>query len=141
MATNFSPSANSGLDPDSFRNSYYYFIDAVRTLAADAETQCERMGDFNVAWELKDDVGAGKYLIGRNFLGSRQEQAVRTLVDSLESIPPSVLFGGQGREINFSAMQDPCWIELRANASQFLREFEAFIENNDAALASPKNAL
>jgi len=46
---------------EGFRTAYYYFIDAVTTLASNPDEACERMGDYNVAWELKDDVQAGQF--------------------------------------------------------------------------------
>ncbi len=37
---------------EAFENGYY-FIKALEILALDAPTQCETMGNYNVAWELK----------------------------------------------------------------------------------------
>ncbi|MDN8617201.1 hypothetical protein [Variovorax ginsengisoli] len=49
---------------EAFRNAYWYFVEALETLAADPEAQCDAMGDCNVGWEIKDDVAAGRYLAG-----------------------------------------------------------------------------
>jgi len=48
---------------EALENSYYYFIQALEILALPASEQCERMGNYNTAWELKHDVGAVAYLL------------------------------------------------------------------------------
>lgn len=61
-----------GPDPidaeEAFQNNLYYFFRALEILSHDPERQCEEMGDFNTAWELKDDVMAGRALLGSPFL-------------------------------------------------------------------------
>jgi hypothetical protein len=37
---------------EEFANSYYYFVEALKVLAADADSQCDVMGNYNVAWEV-----------------------------------------------------------------------------------------
>jgi len=58
------PSEPTGplLPDEALRDAYSYFMEAVETLAAEPEAQCEAMGDYNVGWEVKDDVAAGRCL-------------------------------------------------------------------------------
>ena len=103
-------------DESEFHSGYRVFIQAVEMLSLAPEQQCAAMGDYNVAWELKDDVGAGKYMVGQGFLSSDQEAWVLALVGALDGVPAQVLPGGAGREINLAAMQHPSWLPLRAIA-------------------------
>jgi hypothetical protein len=45
-------------DEEWLENEFFYFLKALDTLTLDAEDQCERMGNYNVAWELQEDVSA-----------------------------------------------------------------------------------
>ena len=50
-------------DEEAFHTEYRVFLDAVETLSQPAEKQCDIMGGYNVAYELKNDVEAGKYIL------------------------------------------------------------------------------
>ena len=134
------PARTSVSDLEAFQNAYLYFVSAVGTLAASPEQQCEWMGDFNVAWELKDDVSAGKFLVGREMLSPAQENAILRLVSSLQAIPSSVLPAGSGREVNLKAMQDPSWSSLRVEAARLLKQFATLTQEVESALRVGKNA-
>ena len=43
-------------DREWFENSYFYFREAVETLAQSPSEQCDRMGSYNVAWELNGNA-------------------------------------------------------------------------------------
>lgn len=113
-----------------FHSSYRVFAEALEALAAGADQQCEAMGDFNVAWELKDDVQAGKYLIGQGHLDSAQEAWISTLVCALDAVPANKLPAGAGRESNLAAMQHPSWIPLRVLAAIALDALSAATAGN-----------
>lgn len=91
-------------DAEDFLSSYRIFFEALRMLASSAEEQCQLMGNFNVAWELKADVQAGKYLVGQGYLNSEQEAWLLALVGALEAVPAQVLPAGAGRDTNLIAM-------------------------------------
>lgn len=59
-------------------NVYRYFIETLEILAADADTQCKRMSNYNVAWEIKDVVSRGISLLDLpgGDLSSRQKNEV-----------------------------------------------------------------
>ena len=111
-------------DEEAFHNSYRGFAVSLRLLAAPAIEQCETMDNFTVAWELKDDVSAGAYLVGRGYLSPVQEAWVGALVGALAVADTQVLPSGASREANLAAMQSPCWEPLRFLASEVLRQLE-----------------
>ena len=76
------------------------------------------MGNFNVAWELKDDVQAGKYLVDSDQLSAEQVAWILTLACALDAVPATTLPGGASRAENLAAMQHPSWIPLRLLASK-----------------------
>ena len=62
-------------DLDMYENSYYRFIEVVEILASTPEEACERVGHFNVAFEIKHDLEAGLYLF--NYAGCPLSSAQR----------------------------------------------------------------
>ena len=117
-------------DESEFHSGYRVFIQAVEMLSLAPEQQCAAMGDYNVAWELKDDVRAGKYMVGQGYLGPEDEVWVLALVGALDSVPAQVLPGGAGREINLAAMQHSSWSPLRAYATLTLKALSQFTAQN-----------
>ncbi|MDM0026406.1 hypothetical protein [Variovorax saccharolyticus] len=122
---------SSSMNPEEARhNAYFYFIEAVATLAAEPATQCERMGDYNVAWEIKDGVLAGRYLAEWNLLRPQQREAILGLAKALDCLPAGALDGGHGREVNLRAMRNVAWIPLRTQAAEALAIFDAMTKIN-----------
>lgn len=113
-----------------FHSGYRVFVQAVEMLALPAEEQCAAMGDYNVAWELKDDVQAGKFMVGQGYLSPEQECWLLALVGALEAVPAQVLPSGAGRETNLAAMNHPSWVPLRAIAALTLNALEPFTVEN-----------
>ncbi len=119
------------MDPEEARhNAYFYFIEAVATLAAEPTTQCERMGDHNVAWEIKDDVLAGRYLVEWDLLIPQQREAILSLAKALDCLPADALDGGQGREVNLRAMRNVAWQPLRIQATKTLAILDTLTKAN-----------
>lgn len=118
---------------ESYHNSYYYFIRAIKILAESPEKQCELVGNYNVAWELKDEVSSGSYLIENpaSTLTSTQKLAIQQLIDELKKIPATVLREATNHENNLIAMQDPLWKPLRKQAAILLRTLESATKNNE----------
>ena len=77
--------------------AYDVFIFTVGALSSQPEEQCEIMGDFNTAWELRDDALAGHYLIGSGLFTDQQESAVLRFLAAIDPIPVHDLSGGYGR--------------------------------------------
>ena len=111
-------------------NAYFYFIEAVATLAAEPATQCKRMGEYNVAWEIKDDVLAGRYLAEWDILRPHQREAILGLAKALDCLPAAALDGGQGREVNLLAMRNVAWVPLRTQAAEVLAILDTLTKIN-----------
>jgi hypothetical protein len=121
----------SNLDFDS---EYRVFAEALAMLASSAEEQCEAMGNYNVAWELKDDVQAGKYLVGSDRLNAEQVAWILTLACALDAVPATTLPAGADRAANLAAMRHPSWIPLRVLASQAREALSSVTAANAIAL-------
>jgi hypothetical protein len=107
---------------EEFANAYHYFVEALEVLEKDAATQCDLMGNFNVAWELKDDVLRGERLLTLpgGELTEEQRDEIRKLLSSLREIPNSVLAATTSGTENRRAMEDLSWGPVRKNASRLL---------------------
>ena len=128
------PVSSLQLDEE-LRDAYSYFIEALVALAAEPEVQCESMGDYNVSWEIKDDVAAGRCLAGWSRLTPHQRNSILTLVAELDSVPPDALKAAQGRTANLNAMRNEAWVPLRKQAAELLGALSSFTETNNSYLA------
>jgi hypothetical protein len=127
-------------DAAEFHSSLRIYLNAVEMLAASPNEQCELMGDYNVAWELKEDVQAGRYLLGRGYLEAEEEAWVSALACALDSINTQVLPAGAGREVNLVAMSNPCWVPVRSLAAECSQRLSAAETTNAKYLGLNKNA-
>lgn len=128
---------SSGMSPEEeFANSYYYFVAALKILAMDADSQCDVMGNYNVAWELKANVSAGLCMLTlpSGELTKQQREGIAGVVAALNEIPESVLGGGATAAINKRAMNHPCWMPLRTRASELLTLLGSATSRNEAFL-------
>jgi len=119
-------------EKEAFANAYYYFVRALEVLAADAATQCDSMGNFNVAWEIKDDVvrGAGVINMPNNGLSLEEKGAIAGIVAALNKLPSSVFVTATTRTDNMIAMKHPDWITIRNAASNLLRLLDRTTRRN-----------
>jgi len=120
---------------ESFRNGCHYFLQALEILSRDPERQCKEMGDYNVAWELKDDVMAGRYLLGQRFLVASEEAAIARLLKALEAVDVRDMPGGAGREPNLRAMAHVSWAPVRALAKAVFEQLRPLAAANRAYFA------
>ena len=93
-------------------------------LAQDAPTQCETMGNYNVAWELKDNVSRGALLFncpGSARLTAEQKRGILDLIAALEAVPSTKLPAGSDPKDNLAAMNHSSWELLRKQASELLK--------------------
>ncbi|MBR8297029.1 hypothetical protein KDW63_22865 [Burkholderia cenocepacia] len=121
---------------EEFANSYYYFVEALKILAADADSQCDVMGNYNVAWELKHNVSAGLCMLTlpSRELTKQQRDGIAGIVAALDEIPDSVLGGGTNAVVNKRAMHHPCWTPLRTRAAELLTLLGSVTSRNEAFL-------
>ena len=120
--------------------AYDVFIFTVETLSRSPEDQCEAMGDYNTAWELRDDALAGHYLIGSGLFTEQQQSAVLAFLAAVHPVPVSDMPAGSGRAPNLAAMQHPAWEPIRSLSRDLLAVLASATEANRAFLAAQANA-
>lgn len=98
-------------DRESFENAYYYFVVALKDLAAPANEQAVSYGssDESAAWELKHDVSLGMYLFNSPScsLSKLQQEKMADLVNRLREVP----------DVGFD---NASWIPVRQEAAELL---------------------
>jgi hypothetical protein len=106
-------SDGSGLSEEEvYINAYFYFIKSLNILAEDAEAQCKKMGYFNVAWELRENVSRGAQAVldhPNSNLSDKQREAIRQLLADLASIPDHVFRVANLKDEHVRSMNHPCW--------------------------------
>jgi hypothetical protein len=103
-------------DRESFENGYYYFVQALKALAAPLTEQRAIYGSANAgaAWELKHDVLAGTYLFNCEScsLSPLHHDRIQDLVKQMDSVPAT------------ADLSHPSWAPLRVKASELLNLLE-----------------
>jgi len=125
------------LDEDAYANSYHYFQRSLAILSQDAEEQCLAMGNFNVAWEIKDDVISNGYAVLSTMstqLSDQQQKQVKQLLENASAIPDYVVNVPNTKEGHLKAMTDPHWTPLRAQAKQLIAVLSAETDRVRAVL-------
>ena len=112
------PSQISALEAS--HHAYGVFVFTLDVLTHPAEKQCELMGDYNTAWELRDDALAGHYLIGSGLFTDQQEAAVLDFLAAIDPVPVNDMPSGSGRVANLAAMQNSAWEPIRDLAERLL---------------------
>jgi hypothetical protein len=108
---------------EEYADAYFYFEKSLNVLAEDAESQCKRMGYFNVAWELKDDVSRGATAVLNlhgGHLSVEQIEAIDRILKELACLPEDVLNVSNARVEHVSAMKHPVWDVIRTHAKDLL---------------------
>jgi hypothetical protein len=118
-------------EKETFEQLFFSFWQSLNLISKDPETQCKTMGNYNVAWELKDEVLDGQYLIPLpgKFLSDEQKLAIKQFLVELNKIPSDVLQEATSPEENILAMSNSCWRPIRKHASILLRILEPVKDN------------
>lgn len=127
-------------DEEEFHGSFRIWLNAVEILASLPEEQCCAMGNYNVAWELKEDVRAGKFLVDRGYLPPIEEAWVHALAAALEPVDTQVLPSGGESEANLAAMSHASWEPARYLAREVLHQLGRSAEANAMYLKLPRSA-
>ena len=125
---------------EAWHNGYWVFLFTLEALSRSPAEQCELMGDFNTAWELRDDALGGRYLIGSGFFNEQQEAAVVKFLTAIDPVPVNEMPSGAGREANLAAMQHPAWQPIRDIAKHLLGVLESVTQANLAYFQGVANA-
>jgi hypothetical protein len=116
------------------------FIFTVEALSSSPEEQCEAMGDYNTAWELRDDALAGHYLIGSGLFTEQQESSILAFLAAVHPVPVNDMLAGSGRAVNLAAMRHPAWEPIRSLSKDLLVTLAPATEANRAFLRAQSNA-
>lgn len=124
---------------ESFENSLFYFLEALRILELSAEEQCEAMGNYNVAWEMQHDIsGSISPLVtcSVSYFTEAQTSALLALEGAMKELPEEALvpegMSTKSHEGSIATMQHHAWEPLRARASELLQMLEPAIQRNAA---------
>ncbi len=114
-------------EEEGFTNSYFLFLEALKVLSSNVDVQCNIMGNFNVAWEIKDDVSRGVYLLDSPIekLSFDEKKEIEKLMKLLSLIPDYVLVATNTEDDNKKAMSNPCWLLLREEAKKLLQMLQS----------------
>ncbi|WP_457417712.1 hypothetical protein [Roseateles sp. P5_E7] len=114
-------------DDEAYEGAYRVFWQAVEMLSLAVVEQCNAMGNYNVAWELKDDVSAGAFVVTSSVcpLNATQRHSIDELINDLQGVPPELLVQATSAKANQSAMGHACWEPIRAKAAKVLRGLPA----------------
>ena len=125
---------------EAWHTEYKVFLFTLEAISRSPIEQCELMGDFNTAWELKHDALCGHYLLGSGFFTEQQEAAVIEFLTAVDPVPVNDMPSGAGRETNLAAMQDPAWQPIRSIAQHLLGVLESVTQSNLAYFQGVANA-
>jgi hypothetical protein len=108
---------------EAFESQFQSFLEALRILEKPADVQCESMGNYNVAWESKDDLGVGAYILKDRACPFTEGQAlaVNRLLRIASELPGSILVSATTAEAKRRAMSHPARGPLRRQAALLLR--------------------
>ena len=103
-------------------NSYYYFIKTLSILAKPPAEQCADMGDYNVAFELRDGGLSVDDLITQEIVKFTDDEleGMKELSLALHELSGEALKGGRTREDNLKGMNNPGWQLVRETAKKLI---------------------
>jgi hypothetical protein len=106
-----------------YASSYFYFLKSLKILALDALDQCEEMGYFNVAWELREDMlrnGQAILNSSEGDLSDDERSDISSLLENLKEAPHEVVSVDNLRESHLASMSNPYWAPLRTEAKRLI---------------------
>lgn len=112
---------DDAIDEEAYMNNYGHFERSLAILSQDAAAQCKAMGYSNVPWEIKDEVISNGNAVLNTVaaqLSEYQKDRIRLLLASMSDIPDAVINTPNSKEALLLAMNNPCWVPLRAQAKQ-----------------------
>lgn len=130
------------MDPrELYEMGFFAFVKALEVLSHDATTQCEEMGAYHTAWEIKDDVLRGaEGVLGTPVTALSQDQAglIRALVSRLYRLPEDAISPRGPSPTSWdgcmATMTHPDWAPLRKAAAELLYVLAPNIAENEAYL-------
>lgn len=117
---------------EQFEQAYFSFAKALRVASENADKQCEIMGFHNVAWEIRDDVNSGLYMlnVSDGFLSDALQHSIREFVAAVNNLPDYIFCEAISKKQNLETMRDPCWEAIRTQAHCLIKALQGVDENN-----------
>src|SRR5262249_28458006 len=124
---------------DILENSYFYFAKTLSILAEAPAQQCDAMGYYNVAWELRDEGLDVDWLIQQEVIKFTADQigGMKDLSAALHTLESEALRGGDTRDEHLKAMSNPGWQTVRDIARKLLVSLAARTLENRKYLKLP----
>ncbi len=100
---------------DSFTTALFYFVQALDIATQSAVNQCEYFGDYNVAWELRDELSNVNFIVNEYPENFTDDELIKLkkISKALAAIPDSVLVEAKTRKENLIALENPAWEPIR----------------------------
>ena len=110
-------------EDERFELSLLTFQKALKLLQLTPKKQCEVFENYNVAWELKDELETGKYLldISEGKLNRDQQEIIKVFLDRLNRLPENLTKEALTFDENIAVMNDPFWSDLKSTAAEILK--------------------
>lgn len=109
------------------------FLKWLDVLAMEPVELCDTWGNYNVAWELVNDLKTdGQCIVSMacGYLSESQKLKVRDFLGSLEAIPKSLLLGTTTVQENVEAMSHPCWQAYKKSSVALVQCLEPAAKRN-----------
>ena len=115
------------IDRESWENNYCLFISILSVLAMPPLEQCNSMGNYNTAWELRTDGMDVDYLLNQCVIEFTIEQKdlMRHLSLSLHALDTKLFINGDILENNLKDMEIETWQIVREIAKNLLTSLES----------------
>lgn len=118
---------------ETFELSLHSFLQWLGALAMGPKEACDMWGNYNVAWELIDDLkGHAKVILEHpdSYLTLPQRIEISRFLESLSAIPHNVLDSATSAEDNYAAMSHPCWQQYRKSAAHLMEILASAAKRN-----------
>lgn len=120
---------------ETFELSLHSFLQWLAALAMGVGKACDTWGNYNVTWELIDDLkGHGQVILEspNSYLTHQQRIETSRFLESLNAIPGEVLKSATCVEENYAAMSHPCWGQYRESATRLMETLAPAAKKNEA---------
>ncbi|HEY2033934.1 MAG TPA: hypothetical protein VGH02_09645 [Rhizomicrobium sp.] len=122
------------------RLSFYWFAEAMRILALEAEDQCNEMGNYNTPFELQYDVTAHTSLAVSTYIdfSTDQRAEISRICDALRKLPDEAITP-KGAKMTTHAgcmagMGHAAWRPFRKDAARLLASLDPLLNENQEYL-------
>lgn len=119
---------------EQFEQSYWSFAQALKVASKDAEAQCEIMGFHNVAWEIRNDLKSGLYMleVSNGFLSDPERHCIGELIAAVNTLPEHIFGEAVLKNQNLEAMRNPYWDPIRTQARRLIKVLEEVTRSNQS---------